>query len=287
VLLFFYVAFGVLQDSGYLARLSVLLDRHLRRVGLNGRGLVPLAMGFSCVTMALITTRMLQSRRERVIASFLLILAVPCAPLLGVMLVVLGDMPLSATIVTFGIIALQVLLAGNLAARILPGRGGDFILELPPMRMPRWRHVFWITWRQTFLFMKEAVPYFLLATFVLFVFDRMGGLDVVKAAVEPSMNWLLGLPEDAVQVFIKTMIRRENGAAELERLRGEFTNLQSVVTLLVMTFVTPCVNSALVLYKEQGAKAATVILAIVPAWALAVGAALYHGCRLLGVTFGG
>ena len=287
VLLFFYLAFAVLQDSGYLARLSVLLDKHMRRVGLNGRGFVPLAMGFSCITMALITTRMLQTRRERTIASFLLMLAVPCAPLLGVMLVVLGGLPGSATLLVFGMIALQVLLAGNLASRLLPGQGGDFIMELPPIRVPRLRHVLWMTWRQTFLFMREAVPYFLFATFLMFVFDRVGGLALTTAAVRPGFDSLLGLPEETVQVMIKTFIRRENGAAELERLRGVFSPLQQVVTVIVMTFVAPCFNATVVLYRERGAGAATAILFVVTAYALALGMLVNHGCHLLGITFAG
>jgi ferrous iron transport protein B len=287
VLLFFYLAFAVLQDSGYLARLSVLLDRHLRRVGLNGRGLVPLAMGFSCVTMALITTRLLQTRRERTIASFLLMLAVPCAPLLGVMLVVLGDLPASATALVFGMIALQLLLAGNLASRLLPGEGGDFIMELPPIRVPRVRHVLWMTWRQTYLFMREAVPYFLFATFLMFVFQRVGGLDLARDAMRPGFESLLGLPDETVQVMIKTFIRRENGAAELERLKDLFTPLQQVVTVLVMTFVAPCFNAAIILYKERGAGAATAILVVVTAYAFGLGMLVNHGCRLLGITFAG
>jgi ferrous iron transport protein B len=287
VLLFFYLAFAVLQDSGYLARLSVLLDRHMRRVGLNGRGLVPLAMGFSCVTMALITTRMLETRRERLIASFLMMLAVPCAPLLGVILVVLGDLPPSATVLVFSLIALQLLLAGSIANRLLPGRSGDFIMELPPMRIPRLRHVLWTTWRQTFLFMREAVPYFLLATFALFVFDRLGGLQLTKEALRPGFESLLALPEETVQVFIKTFVRRENGAAELERLKEHFTPLQLVVTILLMTFVAPCINSVLVLYKVRGTLAATAILLVITGYALVLGAVVNHGCHILGVTFAG
>ena len=110
VLFFFFFAFGVLQSSGYLPRLSVLLDRVFRVIGLNGKGVMPLVMGLSCVTMALITTRMLETRKERVIASFLLLVAFPCAPLVAVMFVVLGEMPVSASITLFGILAAEAVL---------------------------------------------------------------------------------------------------------------------------------------------------------------------------------
>ena len=81
VLFCFYLAFGLLEDSGYLPRLSILLDKLFIKMGLNGKGVVPLVMGFSCVTMAILTTRMLGTKKERNIATFLLLLGMPCAPL--------------------------------------------------------------------------------------------------------------------------------------------------------------------------------------------------------------
>jgi ferrous iron transport protein B len=285
VLFFFYLAFALLNQSGYLARLTILLDRLLRGLGLNGKGVLPLAMGFSCVTMALITTRMLETRRERLIASFLLMLGVPCAPLLAVMLVILGDMPPSAGLAVFVILGAQVTLAGMAADRAMDGRISDFIMELPPLRWPDPWRVLTHTVRETWSFMREAVPWFLAASLLLFTADRLGGLLLLEQAARPITAGLLGLPDEAVQVFIKTLIRRENGATELDLVRGGFDNLQVVVTLLMMVLLTPCVNAVLVLYKEQGLRDATLLIAAVTAWALAVGAAVYHGCSLLGITF--
>jgi ferrous iron transport protein B len=285
VLFFFYLAFAVLNQSGYLARLTILLDRLLRGVGLNGKGVLPLAMGFSCVTMALITTRMLETRRERLIASFLLMLGVPCAPLLAVMLVIVGDMPLHAGLAVFGILGSQVVLAGMAADRALHGRISDFIMELPPLHWPDPWRVFNHTVRETWSFMREAVPWFLAASLLLFTADRLGGLTLLEQAARPVTSGLLGLPDEAVQVFIKTLIRRENGATELDLVRAGFDNLQVVVTLLMMVLLTPCVNAVLVLYKEQGLRDATLLITAVTTWALVVGAAVYHGCSLLGITF--
>jgi ferrous iron transport protein B len=285
VLLFFYAAFAILQDSGYLARLSVLLDRLLRVVGLNGRGVVPLAMGFSCITMALLTTRVLHTNRERIIASLLLMMGIPCAPLLGMMLVVLGPLPVSASLFVFGWIGFQMLVVGVLASRLLPGQGGDFIMELPPMRFPRLRQVARMTWTQTWRFVVEALPFFALAAVVLFLFNRLGGLDALQALAHPLVNGVLGLPDEAVQVFMKTLIRREAGATELSHQGAAFSNVQLVVTLLVMTFLSPCVNAVLVLFKERGARVAGLLLAFVTAWAFVAGALASLLCRWFGVTF--
>jgi ferrous iron transport protein B len=285
VLFFFYFGFQFLLESGYLPRLSVLLDRVFRRLGLNGRGILPLTLGLSCVTMALITTRMLKTDKERNIASLLLLLGTPCAPLLSVMLLVLAELPVTASIAVFGIILTQTVLVGALVNRLLPGTVSDFILELPPMRVPRPRHVLLQTGRQTFHFMKEALPLFLLASLVMFAASRAGWLAALEDGARPLMGGLLGLPDRSVQVFIKTMIRRESGAAELEATRAAFDHVQIVVTLLVMTFLTPCVNASLVLIKERGLCRALAMLLGVSLWALLVGAAVNAVCRGLGVTF--
>jgi len=201
------------------------------------------------------------------------------------MFVVLAPLPLAATVAVFGIIVLQVFIAGTLANRLLPGLSGDFILELPRMRVPKIRHVLVSTVRQTLHFMKEAIPYFLLASLVLFAFDRVGGLDVVSRAAHPVVHGFLRLPDETVQVLMKTLIRRENGATELQRLSSHFSNLQLVVTMLVMTFLSPCVNATVVLFKERGWRMALTLLVAVSAYAVLAGGAVGYVCRLLGVTF--
>lgn len=286
VLFCFYLFFGVLEESGYLPRFSVLLHKALRRIGLTGKGVVPLIMGCSCVTMALLTTRMLDTKKEKLIASFLLILAMPCAPLIAVMFVILGRMPAYASVFVFGFLFLQVVIAGWLSNKLIPGRQSELILELPPMRVPSPRSIVVSSWRRTWAFMKEAVPWFLGAAFVIFVIHWLGGLRALEEAAQPLMNGLLGMPDNSVQVFMKTIIRREAGAAELDRLRTGYSNLQLVVTLLVMTLLLPCVNSLVVLFKERGLKATTVLLLASTGYALVAGALVNHVCRLLGVTFG-
>ncbi|MBW2263649.1 MAG: ferrous iron transporter B [Deltaproteobacteria bacterium] len=285
VILFYYFALEILHQSGYLPRLSILLDRVLRLVGLNGKGVMPLVMGFSCITMALVTTRMLETRKQRLIASFLLMLGIPCAPLLAVMLVVLADLPAGATLLVFGVIAVQIFVAGALANRFLPGLQADFVMVVPPMRVPRLRHALARTLRMTYAFMREAVPFFLVAALALFIFDRIGGLALVERLASPLMNGLLGLPDSAMHVFIKTMIRRESGAAELNLLKDGYSGVQLVVTMLVMTFLTPCVNAFIVLAKERGLRAAALIVGSVSIYSVLVGALVNAVLRLAGVTF--
>ncbi len=283
VLFCFYLMQAVLEDSGYLPRLAVLLDRLFRKLGLNGQSLIPLVLGFSCVAMAIITTRMLPTRRERAILT-LLVVGVPCAPLLAVMVIILGKLPWTASAVVFGLILLRIVVAGLMASRLLGGRHPDLILEIPRMRVPRPKIMLAKTWRRTWQFMREAVPVFLAASFVVFLFDRAGGLEVAERVAHPLVHDLLGLPDQAVQVFIKTAIRRENGATELSRLRDQFTNVQLVITLLVMTFLVPCINSTIVVFKERGLRTGATILVTVVFSAFAVGALLNAWFSATGIT---
>jgi ferrous iron transport protein B len=285
VLFCFYFAFGVLQDSGYLPRLSILLDKLFQKMGLNGKGVIPLVMGFSCVTMAILTTRMLGSRKERNIATFLLLLGMPCAPLIAVMLIILEKMPFYATITIFGFLLVQTFVAGIALNRILPGERSPFLMEIPPLRLPKFLQVLRMSVRKTLFFMKEAVPIFIFASCVVFLFNRMGGLAMLEKMARPLVTEFMGLPEKSIQVFIKTIIRRESGATELEHLSGIYTNLQLVVNLLVMTFLTPCINAIIVLFKERGFKTSILIISSVFVYAVLIGAAVNHTCRVLGITF--
>jgi ferrous iron transport protein B len=287
VLATFFFAFGVLEDSGYLPRLSVLLDRLFRVIGLNGKGVFPLVMGYSCVTMAVLTTRVLDTRRERFIATLLVLLSGPCAPLLAVMLVLLVKMSIWAWVTVFGLMAAQTLVAGMLANRILPGPRSDFILELPPLRIPKLdaliRKTLWRVW----WFAKEAFPFFLLATFVLFLLEKAGMLVLFERGARPVLTGFLGLPPESVEVAIMTLIRKESGAALLRQLgeAGQFDNVQLVVSMLLLTFLLPCVNTVLVMVKERGIRATLFILGTVGSYTLALGATVNWVCRVLHVTF--
>ncbi|MCP3872328.1 MAG: ferrous iron transporter B [Desulfobacteraceae bacterium] len=285
VIFCFYIAFGVLEDSGYLPRISMLLDRIFKGMGLNGKGVIPLVMGFSCVTMSILTTRILNTEKEKNIACFLVFLCMPCAPLIAVMLVILDKMPFYATIIFFSILLIQFFLAGFLANKILPGQLSSLIMEIPVMRVPKPLSVIKMAAKKSYHFMKEAIPVFIYASVVIFIFQRIGGLEMLERLLGPFLDSVLGLPEKSIQVFIKTMIRRESGAAELGHLSGQFTNLQLITNLLVMTLLAPCINAIIVLFKERGVRAASSILCVVIIYAFVIGSIVNHFCRFAGITF--
>ncbi|MGK5094459.1 ferrous iron transporter B [Deltaproteobacteria bacterium TL4] len=285
VIFCFYIAFGILEDSGYLPRIAILLDRVFQKIGLNGKGVIPLVMGFSCVTMAVLTTRILNTEKEKNIACFLLFLCMPCAPLIAVMVIILEKMPMSATLTVLGFIVSQLLLAGYLANKFLKGGGSPLILEIPAMRVPKPWAVLKMSSLKTYFFMKEALPVFIIASLFVYIFQRWGGLQFLEKALGPLIATVMGLPEKSIQVFIKTMIRREAGAVELNHLRPLYTNLQMVTNLLLMIFLAPCINAIIVLFKERGSHAAAAIIGAVVVYAIIIASVMNHTCQWLGITF--
>ena len=126
---------------------------------------------------------------------------------------------------------------------------------------------------------------FIFASLLVFLFERIGGLDFIERLSKPLIQGLMGLPEKSVQVFIKTIIRREAGATELEHLRSVYTNLQMVVNLLIMTFLTPCINAIIVLFKERGKKTGALIITTVIIYAILMGSLVNQICLAMGITF--
>jgi ferrous iron transport protein B len=170
---------------------------------------------------------------------------------------------------------------------VLPGDRSEFILELPPMRLPSWRNLLTKTLLRIRWYLREAVPLFLVGTALLFVLAHTGLLEVLVGAGRPLVTGLLGLPPEAAQVFIMGFLRRDYGAAGLFQMAhaGQLTGVQAVVALTVMTLFVPCVANFLMIIKEQGSKAAVAILAFVTVVAISTGAALNLALGVLGVRF--
>lgn len=283
----FFLIFGVLEDSGYIPRLAIFSDRIFRAMGLNGKAVLPMVLGLGCDTMATMTTRVLGTPKERLIAVLLLALGVPCSAQLATILGILGGISIGALLTLFGVVLAQMFLVGFLASRALPGERSEFMLELPPIRRPLLRNVAYKTWLRLRWYLGEAVPLFLGGTVILFVLARTGGLDWLTRAAEPIVQGLLGLPAKASAVFIMGFLRRDYGAAGLFDMaqKGELQPVQAVVALTVMTLFVPCVAHLLMIVKEQGTRAAMGILAVVTFIALATGGLLNFSLRTFGVTF--
>jgi ferrous iron transport protein B len=269
----FFLAFAVLEDSGYLPRLSVMLDRLFRLVGLNGRAVLPMILGLGCGTMATLTTRILETRKERIVATFLLALGIPCSAQLGVVLAMLARVGFVLAFVWAAAVLLTMLAAGAIAARVVPGSRSDFLLEIPPIRRPQFRNVALKTGARLGWYVREAVPLFALGTFVLFVLHESGALAWLHRAGEPVVTGLLGLPREASEAFLVGFLRRDFGATRLFEMAssGALDGAQTVVAMVTVTLFVPCIANVFMIWKERGTRAAAVTVAAVFATAFLVG----------------
>jgi ferrous iron transport protein B len=262
---FFFLAFGILEDTGYLPRLTIMANKVFKVMGMNGKAVLPMVLGLGCDTMATLTTRILDSKKERVISTFLLALAIPCSAQLGVILGILGGVSLSAFVVFAAVIVSQLLIVGFLAGKIVPGEVSDFMIEIPPFRLPKISNVVLKTISRVEWFLKEAVPLFLLGTSVLFVADRLGALDAIVRVAEPVVVRFLMLPAETTVSFVMGFLRRDYGAAGLYKLyeEGMLNPVQVIVSLVVITLFIPCIANFFVIVKERGIKTALVMLTLI------------------------
>jgi len=261
----FFIAFAILEDSGYLPRLAIMSNKAFNMLGLSGKAVLPMVLGLGCGTMAVMTTRILESRRERIIATFLLALAVPCAAQLGVIMGMLGALSAKAMSIWVLSILGVLLFSGYLASKIVPGEKPGFFLEIPPLRKPTLTNIAVKTSSRVIWYLKEAVPLFMLGTFILFVLSKLALLGLIRGFAAPVVVNILGLPEKTTESFIIGFLRRDYGAAGLFAMaqKGLLTPIQSVVSLVTITLFIPCLAHFFMLIKERGIKMALSMAVII------------------------
>jgi ferrous iron transport protein B len=253
-----------------------MVNRVFKKMGLNGKAVLPMVLGLGCDTMATLTTRILETPKERLIVILLLALGVPCSAQLTVILAMLGGLSPAAAAIWAGVVLGVIVLVGRLAAQVLPGRGSDFVLELPPLRLPQARNILVKTLARIEWYLKEAVPLFVLGTLILFVADRLHLLGALERAAEPVLSGVLGLPRETAEAFVVGFLRRDFGAAGLYRLaqQGRLDPTQVLVAVVTITLFIPCIANFFMIVKERGWRTASAIAAFVFPFALGVGAAL-------------
>jgi len=270
----FFLFFSILEDSGYFPRLALLVDRVFKKIGLTGRAVIPIVLGFGCDTMATMVTRTLETVRERVIAPILLALAIPCSAQLGVILALLSQAP-GALLVWSLCLLLVFLLIGFLAARLMPGETPMFYMELPPMRLPQLSNIMTKTYTRMQWYFMEILPLFILASILLWLGKITDFFTTLVEWMSPVMA-SIGLPKEAAIAFIFGFFRRDYGAAGLYDLQtgGLLDARQLTVAAVTLTLFIPCVAQFLVMKRERGITVATGIgvfvslLAFGSGWAL-------------------
>lgn len=280
----FFLAFGIMEDTGYLPRLATLSNRLFTKLGLNGKAVLPMILGLGCVTMATLTTRVLENKRERLLVTLLLALAIPCSAQLGVVMGLLAGISLNATLIWSGVVFAVLLATGWLAAKLVPGERSLLLIELPPLRWPIISNVILKTTARLEWYLKEVVPLFLLGTALMFVLDKTGALQWMIRASEPLVTGWLGLPPEASAAFLMGFLRRDFGATGLFVIesQGLLSPSQVVVAMTTVTLFIPCIASVMVISKERGWRQAVGILIVVFPLAFLVGGLLNRALTAIG-----
>ena len=284
----FYVALSVLEDSGYLARIAFLMDSAMHRIGLHGKGFIPLMLGFGCNVPACLGCRIMETERERLICGFVASL-VPCAArsivVMGLVAEYVGfEWAIALYLIDFALI----FALGRVAFKAVPGEPMGLIMEMPIYRMPTLRVTTSKTWFKLKDFVYTAFPIIVAGNLVIQLADLADILDLVQGVLSPvTVRWL-GLPAAAGVVLIFGILRKELTLILLASLMGtsNFALVMTPVQMFVFAFVVmiyiPCIATIAVLVKEFGYKAAAIISLAEISLAIALGGVLLRILTLLG-----
>ena len=278
----FYLILGILEDVGYLPRLAVLLDNLMHRIGLHGYAIIPTMLGLGCCVPAILATRILESRRERIIAATLISIAIPCAASQAMIFGLVGAEGAQYVAMVFGTLFLVWLVLGFILNKTVRGFSPEILIEIPPYRLPPWRLVLSKLWMRSYGFLREALPIILGAIFVIGLLYNLGVFDAIASFTAPVVSGLFGLPEDAIVAIVVGFLRKDVAIGLLAPL--SLTAGQLVIGCVVLTMFFPCIASFVVLARELRLRGLLVAIGVMLLATAVVGgllnAILIHGAGL-------
>ncbi|MCD6362583.1 MAG: ferrous iron transport protein B [Synergistetes bacterium] len=282
-LLPFLLGLSFLEDLGYLPRIAFLMDALMHRIGLHGKAVLPLVLGYGCNVPAVMAVRILDSPRDRFVASILAVM-VPCAARMTIIMGLVGFYLGGGW--AFFIYALNLFmigLVGWIFSRLLPGYCEGLIMEVPPYRLPTLRTVLAKTWLRLREFIVIAWPLLIGGSIALSLLTYYG-LESKLNSFLSFITGTLGLPSQVGVTLIFGIMRKELSLLMLKQALGGNLAILSAVQMLVFTvfvvFYFPCVSTLGALLKEIGTRKAlfVVLLTTVLAYILAM---IVRGVSLL------
>jgi ferrous iron transport protein B len=248
----FYFVLGLLEDIGYLPRISVLVDNVMHRVGLHGFSIIPLILAFGCNVPAALAIRNLESKREKFIASTLMATTIPCISQMAMVIGLLGSFGGKYLLYLFAVLIVLWIFIGTLMNKLVPGFSTDLLLELPSFRLPSISTIFKKLWMRILGFLKEALPMVLLGVFIINIFYTLGVFDYLTKVTGPLLKNIFGVPEAAVEALIMGFLRKDLAMGVLLPLGLTAKQMLTMSILLVIYF--PCIATFVILLRELGVK---------------------------------
>jgi ferrous iron transport protein B len=268
----FYFALGLLEDTGYLPRLAVMIDTLMHRFGMHGYAIIPTIIGFGCNVPAMLATRMLESRKERFIAMTLIAIAVPCASLQALIIGLVGQHGIQYVIIIYATLMITWVVIGIILNWAVKGFTPELLIEIPPYRLMPWKLMLEKLWIRVRGFIIEAVPIMIIAVPVINLLYVTGIFQTIADFTAPVVSGLLGLPSDAIAAIFVAVFRMDAAMALLAPL--QLTAKQLVVSSVVLVMFFPCIASLTIMLREMGFWSLLKALGIMIVTGLTVGALL-------------
>jgi len=246
----FYLILGLLEDIGYLPRLAILMDTIMHRLGLHGYAIIPTLLGFGCNVPAVLSTRILESKRERFIAATLISIAIPCAALQAMIIGLVGEHGGQYVAIVYGTLFVVWIILGFILNHTVKGFSPELLIEIPPYRLPSWRATLQKLWMRVYGFLVEAVPIILGAVLVINILYFLGVFNAIADFTAPLITGLWGLPKEAVTAIVIGFLRKDVAMGMLAPLG--LTAGQLVVGSVVLTMFFPCIATFVVILRELG-----------------------------------
>jgi ferrous iron transport protein B len=244
----FYVVLAILEDSGYLPRLATLSDSLLHKLGMHGHGILPVFLGLGCNVPGILAARVLETRKQRFIASTLIGISVPCMAQTAMIFGVLGDHGSRYILLVFATLTAVFIVAGFLLKRLVPGDAPEIFLEIPPYRRPSVLAVFKKTWMRVRWFLTEAIPFLFLGVLLVNILFSIGFFRFTGVLLAPVLEGICGLPQEAASALMVGFLRKDLAVGMLLPLN--MTPMQLVTAVTMLTVYFPCAATFAVMMKE-------------------------------------
>ena len=283
----FYLYLSIMEDSGIMTRVAFMIDSLMHKIGLHGKAIIPLILGYGCNVPAIYSTRIMETRRERILTAFAITL-VPCSArtivILGLVSKFLG---FEWALLLYAIDILIIFMVGRILMRIYPGESTGLIMEIHSFRLPSLKVVLRQTYYRTRSIIYLVFPLYIIGSALVQALYSLGTLTPVNTLLAPVTSWLLGLPDPTGVLLLFGFIRKELILLLLPTIYGSFnillymTPLQIFVLSLVTVLYIPCISTLAILVREFGWRETIYISLGNIVTALVFGGLTYHIVNLV------
>ncbi len=248
----FYLVLGILEDIGYLPRLAVTLDNIFHKFGLHGCAIISTLLGLGCNVPGALSTRILETRKQRFIAACLISIAVPCTAQSAIIFGLLGRQGIKYVACVYATLFAVYVILGLILNRLIKGEVPEILMEIPPYRWINPRILAKKTWLRLKQFFVEALPFVFLGVLIANLLYFTGIVEIIGNIAKPVVHDIFGLKKEAAAALIVGFLRKDVAVGMLAPLN--MTANQLAVACVILAVYFPCVATFATLLRELGIK---------------------------------